>query len=106
MGNPDELQKAIEAGIPSVYGWTRKAVGASITAHTVVSGLLHSIFVGSHSCPSLTIYDNASGASTTAIFSIDKDFPVGNYVVDYKVATGITTYAAVGNLPNVILMMK
>ena len=106
MANPDELQKAIEAGLPSVYGWTRKAVGSSITACTVTSGVLHSIFVGGRSCPSLTIYDNASGMSTTPVFFLDENAPIGNYVVDYTVLTGITTMAADSIAPKIYLMVK
>jgi len=97
MANDQEILNAIQSGIPSISGWTIKSINATETLIKAGAGSFHSLYIGSLSTPSLTIYDNASGVSGTVVISLDANMPRGNYVYDLPITSGLASWATPGN---------
>ncbi len=70
---------------------------ATLTAFKSGAGVLHKVAIASSSHPTLTIYDNASGASGTILAHFDGNFPVGMYVVDLSYIVGLSAWITGGN---------
>lgn len=66
--------------------------GATLCVPKVGAGFLHAIYVGGDSCPTLTIYDAASGSSGTIIAILDANPPKGSYVVDVSFTYGLSAF--------------
>ena len=96
--------KSIRAGLNDQYRSTFLS-GATISVPVVGIGFLHTIVVGQASAPTLTIYDNASGASGTIIALIEPGAK-GTYIVDTSFSNGITALFQLGNAPSVTLSYK
>lgn len=82
----------------SARGFNNKVInqGGTLSILTSTSGVLHSTAIGQNSCPSLTLYDNASGASGTILLQVSP----GNqscYVQDLTYVNGVTALVAAGN---------
>jgi len=74
-------------------------LNATISIIKSSSGLLHNINIGMLSNPTITIYDNASGASGTVLAHIH---PLGlgaqdSYLLDLSFANGATAWVTGGN---------
>lgn len=61
-----------------------------------IGGQLHNINSGLLSCPTITIYDNASGASGTILAHIEAG-QKGNYVYNVTFVNGATAWVTSGN---------
>lgn len=81
------------------------SVGATISIIASRTGTLHTISVGNNSSPSLTAYDNASGASGTILAMIDPGAR-GSYVYDVSYVNGCTVYLAAGNAPAIVVSAR
>lgn len=102
MGNIDDIAAVLANGLPVAKGQFSNALMSAAGTYTIIKstgGLLHSIFIGMNSCPSMSIYDNRSGISGTLVANITAGMPPGNYVVDFTVLNGISIDCAVGNAP-------
>lgn len=99
----DELLKTIKAQTSFKPAYI--SVAATISIISSAAGILHTVNVEQSSCPTLTLYDNASGASGTVLAFIEP----GNkqsYVYDETVLVGITASLAAGNTPAVHVSYK
>jgi hypothetical protein len=81
--------KSIRGGLNDQYSY-RLLSGATLSVAKVGRGVLHSIHVGNLSMPTLTIYDQASGASGTIIAMTDINYPRGTYVLDVAFTNGLS----------------
>lgn len=79
---------------------------ASLTSIKVGAGNLKGITFGHSSNPTLSLWDNASGASNTAIHVFGAGFPAGSYVLDTNYTTGLTAYFGLGNAPSVLVKYR
>lgn len=86
----------------------RMLSGATLTVPKVGPGFLHSIFVGSASAPTLTIFDQASGSSGTILVQMNQSPAVGGYVVDVPFTNGLSAIfqLTAGSQPTVTLSYK
>lgn len=75
------------------------AVAATFSAIKTSAGFLHTVNIGSSSCPTLTIYDNASGASGTILAQIEPA-QSGSYIYDVSFTNGATAFFEAGNTPS------
>ena len=87
----DMLQtlKSIRGGLNDQYSF-KLLSGATLSVPKIGRGFLHSIQVGNLSAPTLTIYDQASGASGTIIAMLDNNYPRGTYVIDVAFTNGLS----------------
>lgn len=74
-------------------------LNATISIIKSSSGLLHNVNIGTLSSPTITIFDNASGASGTVLFHAH---PSGlgaqdSYVIDLSFSNGATAWVTGGN---------
>lgn len=74
-------------------------VNGTISIIKSTSGLMHNLNVGMLSNPTITIFDNASGASGTILAHIQ---PLGlgaqdSYLIDLSFSNGLTAYLTAGN---------
>lgn len=106
MANNDELLNAITAGLPASTSWSIKAATASYTQISSGAGILHAVYVGSRSCPSMSFYDNASGISGTNVISLDANLNIDYYVYDFKFSNGLALWSTVGNAANIKISYK
>ena len=72
---------------------------ATISIIKSSSGLVHNLNIGQLSNPTITLYDNASGASGTVLAHVQ---PLGlgaqdSYLVDLSFTNGLTAYMTAGN---------
>lgn len=79
---------------------------ASLTSIKVGAGSTNSITFGHSSNPTLSLWDNASGASNTAIFIFGAGVPAGSYVLDRNFSNGLTAYFGLGNVPSVSIRYR
>lgn len=81
-------------------GYTPKSITQQGTLSILASsaGVLHAVNVGQNSCPTLTIYDNASGASGTVLAFIEPGAKQ-SYVYDVSYVNGASAFLASGNAP-------
>lgn len=84
------------------------STSATITIVRSVSSLIHTVNIGMLSNPTLTIYDNPSGASGTILAHIEPQTTGfnGNYLVDAQALTGITAYMPAGNATRIIVNVR
>ena len=109
MGNPDELFKQLEKGLPTPVGqWSnaRLAISGTYSCVKQSAGLLHIVSIDALSNPSLTIYDNASGCSGTIIALIDAGMSAGGYIFDYSFLNGMTASLEPGNAASIRISYK
>jgi hypothetical protein len=69
---------------------------ATLTIIKSTAGLLHAVNIGMTSAPTLTIYDNASGASGTILAHVEPNKP-NTYVYDVSFVNGATAWITGGN---------
>jgi len=69
-------------------------------------GFLHLVSVGMNSCPTTTIYDNASGASGTILAHIEPIMGPGSYVQDVTFVNGATAWVTAGNAVRVVVSAR
>jgi len=74
-------------------------LNATLTMIKSSAGLLHNINIGMLSNPTITIYDNASGASGTILAHIEPQANTskGGYLVDLSFTNGATAWVTGGN---------
>lgn len=79
-------------------GYVNKSInqGGTLTILASVAGTLRSTSIGGISSPSLTLYDNASGASGTILLQVDAGGKAC-YVQDVSYVNGVTALVAAGN---------
>ena len=109
MANQEEIYNQLKAGLPvptSQWSNSRLQVAGTYTIVKSTGGLLRTVSFEALSCPSLTIYDNASGCSGTVIALMDAGLPAGNYLYDYSFTNGMTINIQAGNTPCVRLTYK
>lgn len=88
----DEVNRKLEAirsGLTDQYS-SRLLSGATLSVAKIGRGFLHSVTYGNLSTPTLTIYDQASGASGTILALFDINFPRGTYVLDIPFTNGLS----------------
>lgn len=91
-GNQNTFSRAIE-------------LAATISIVKSTSGFLHTVNVGLNSNPTMTLFDNASGASGTVLAHIEPGNK-GSYLVDVNFSSGITAYLTAGNSPRATLSYR
>ena len=74
-------------------------LNATLTIIKSTAGLLHNINIGMLSNPTITIFDNASGASGTVLLHVQ---PLGlgaqdSYLIDLSFSSGATAWVTGGN---------
>lgn len=101
----DEIKQLISR-LPR-EGYSQSAVGIAGTISIISSsaGLIRAAILGSNSCPTLTIYDNASGASGTVLALIEPGTK-GTWEIWKPVSNGITCYLTGGNVPNAFISYR
>ena len=91
-------------------GTASRAIELAATISIVKSsaGFLHTINVGMHSNPTITFFDNASGASGTILAHIEPQGigRGGSFLVDVSVLSGITAYTTAGNAPRITVSYR
>jgi len=78
---------------------------ATIGIAKSTSGVLLGFNVGQVSAPTLTIYDNASGASGTILALIEPGAR-GSYVLNESFNVGCTAHLTAGNAPAIVLSVR
>lgn len=75
------------------------SVNGTISIIKPSSGFLHNINIGMFSNPTITIFDNASGASGTVLFHAQPQGlgGTGSYTINLVASSGITAYTTAGN---------
>lgn len=91
-GNQNTVSRSIE-------------IAATISIVKSAAGYLHTINVGLSSNPTMTLFDNASGASGTVLAHIEPGSR-GSYVVDANFTSGLTAYLTAGNSPRATLAYR
>ena len=83
-------------------------IAATISIVKSTSGFLHAVNVGMLSNPTMTIFDNASGASGTVLLHVEPQGLGGQkcYLIDVSVVNGITAYLTGGNAPRLTLSYR
>lgn len=79
---------------------------ASMSAIAVGAGFVRSVTIGSSSMPTLSLWDNPSGGSVTAIHVFDANTARGSYVLEAPFTTGLSAFFALGNAPSVSINFK
>lgn len=87
------------------YTISNIAIAATISIIRSAAGLLHTVNIGQASHPTLTIFDNASGASGTVLHHNDAG-QVGSWLVDGSTSNGITCYVTGGLTPKSTLSWR
>lgn len=72
---------------------------ASLTIIKASAGFVNRITVGHSSNPTLTLYDNASGAGSV-LHIFGAGVPAGSYVLDHEFANGLVAIFMPGNAPS------
>lgn len=87
------------------YSYANATVNNTTTTHKSGAGFVHTVVVGAVSCPTIVFYDNTSAAGT-AFFHLGPNSPVNTYFLDVSLSTGITTKAASGADPMVLISYR
>lgn len=107
MANDAEILQQLKAnandvGTPnSVY-----LTLASWTAIDIGAGAVQGVYFLNPSNPTLSLWDNASGASNTAIAVFGAGLPAGSYVLDKNYTNVLTSYFGLGNAPSVLIKFR
>ncbi len=80
--------------------------GATLTILSSVAGKFHGVINGMVSNPTLTFYDNASGASGTILLELDAGAMNGNYLPDLPTLNGISAWVTGGKAPLFVAIGK
>jgi len=80
---------------------------ATLSNLVAVPGQLHAISLGMVSCPTLTLYDNASGASGTILALIEAGATPGNYIYDTSFLVGLSAWVTqTGKVPIINISVR
>lgn len=66
------------------------------SANATASRVLGNITIGMYSCPTLTFYDNGSGASGTILALFNAGAPINTYLINRIALNGITAWITAG----------
>lgn len=107
MANQEEILTQLKANANDVGTPTSVYLTlASFTSIDVGAGALQSVVYTANSAPTLSLWDNASGASNTAIVVFGANTPVGSYVLDKNYSNGLTAFFGLGNAPSVLVKYR
>jgi hypothetical protein len=76
---------------------------ASLTIIKSSSGFFHALTVCAPSCPTVSFFDHASGASGAIIATFSTDTPRGSYLINQNFTNGLVLSVLAGVTPQIII---